>query len=154
MRGRLPKPAEIKAAEGVLRPRDAHGWAAGISAGAELVVPPPGLSERGMKYWPDFQAAFARHRVVKGADVLAVGQLIEVYAEYRQYQELVETEGATYWKRGPDGAQLKANPAVAMLASADARLRGWMAEFGITPSSRVRVHAPGDEAKDPLGDFL
>jgi phage terminase small subunit len=48
----------------------------------------------------------------------------------------------------------RAHPAVGVLQDADRRLKGWLAEFGMSPSARTRVRVEFQDAGSPLDEYL
>ncbi len=109
----------------------------------------------------DAKAAYARFAriafdmgTLTEADGTALERMAEVYAEVLRYRNLVANEGATFTS---DSGLIKANPAVSMLSDADRRLRGYLVDFGMTPSARskVQVISNGDEGQaDPAAEFF
>jgi phage terminase small subunit len=51
-------------------------------------------------------------------------------------------EGAGRWER------------LAVASQAEKRMRGWLSEFGMTPSSRTRISVDAQEDADPYEAFL
>ena len=85
-------------------------------------------------------------------DYAALIGYCQAFAEVRWAIADVEEHGRTYWtERG----NLAKNPAVMILKDAMSRLRQFALEFGMTPASRSRVHAPPPaEEEDDLGKLL
>ena len=46
------------------------------------------------------------------------------------------------------------NPYLSVASQAEKRMRGWLAEFGMTPSSRTRISVNAQEEADPYEAFL
>jgi len=62
--------------------------------------------------------------------------------------------GMTYETKGDAGGrQIKKHPAVGIVEEAMRIIRAFDSEFGLTPSSRTRVHA-SPKKKDPTAKFL
>lgn len=105
-----------------------------------------------------------RMGVLSEADGAALERLCDCYAEILECRELIAAGGRTYHSESravdEDGKSvvkhlIKAHPAVAMLADADRRFKGYLIEFGLTPSARSKVQAVGDEdKKDPLQEYF
>lgn len=93
--------------------------------------------------------------VITTLDGMALELLIGAYVEWRKHRDYIDQEGETYTVTTMSGDVLiKSHPRVAMLADAWKRLRGMMAEFGMTPSSRSKIDVGGEEGEDPLDAFL
>jgi P27 family predicted phage terminase small subunit len=81
--------------------------------------------------------------------------LVDAYAEWRELRLAVESEGRTYESGSLQGGRMvRSHPAVQQLADAWRRVRLALGEFGLTPSSRSKVAAGGEEDEDPLEEFL
>ena len=117
----------------------------------------PGLSVEARKYWPTFREMLQKMTYIAEVDILSVQRLVETYAEIRQYQTALKKDGLFYTSETRMGVITRAHPGVAALADADRRFRGYMADFGMSPSSRSRLKGNGDgnpQDKDPLQEFI
>lgn len=87
--------------------------------------------------------------------MVAIQRLAETYAEVLTLQEDIKREGRFYTADTKFGEMIRPHPAVAMYSDASKRLHALLVEFGLTPSSRSKVKAPGDgDEKDPLQEFI
>lgn len=161
MAGRRPKPTHLKVVSGnpgkrALNKREPK---------PKRVIPscPEHLSTASKVAWGKLCVLLDRMGVLTEADALALERLCDCYAEILECRELIERDGRTYSSTGTakrDGDEpqflMKANPAVAMLADADRRFKGYLVEFGLTPAARskVQVKDDGDGQKDPLQEFF
>lgn len=162
MAGRRPKPTHLKVVSGnpgkrALNKREPK---------PERVVPscPEHLGTEGKVAWGRLCAVLDRMGVLTEADALALERLCDCYAEILECRLLVARDGRTYSSIRGIGDEdskieqvlMKANPAVAMLADADRRFKGYLVEFGLTPAARskVQVKGDGDSEKDPLQEFF
>lgn len=94
-------------------------------------------------------------KVITRLDGMALELLIGAYVEWRKHRDVIDQVGETYNVKNMAGETLvKAHPQVAMMSDAWKRLRGMMAEFGMTPSSRSKVDIGEDAQVDPLEEFL
>lgn len=103
--------------------------------------------------------------VLTVADGIALERLCQCYAEVLACEAKIRVQGSTYEAVSVTGERvIKANPAVAQLRAADAHLRQYLVEFGLTPSARARLSVEGeigsgknkDKGKgssDPLGKY-
>jgi len=120
-------------------------------------VPPiPKHFSKQEKYWfKRIAQDLDKTGVLTTLDGMALELLIGAYVEWRKHRDVIDQEGETYKVETMTGdVMIKAHPRVAMLADAWKRLRGMMAEFGMTPSSRSKINAGGEVEDDPLDAFL
>lgn len=93
--------------------------------------------------------------VITTLDGMALELLIGAYVEWRKHRDFLDQEGDTYTVTSMTGdVMIKSHPRVAMLADAWKRLRGMMAEFGMTPSARSKINVAGETEEDLLDAFL
>jgi P27 family predicted phage terminase small subunit len=97
-----------------------------------------------------------RMGILAEPDALALELLCEAYADYLAAARELKDFGSAYYETTTEkgGTMYRAHPALAAKADADRRIRGWLAEFGLTPSSRSRVKTDGSkEDDDPLAKY-
>lgn len=162
MAGRRPKPTHLKVVSGNPGKRAINKK----EPKPRKVVPscPEHLSKASAVAWGKLCVLLDRMGVLTEADALALERLCDCYAEILECRELIARDGRTYSSIRGIGDEdspieqvlMKANPAVAMLADADRRFKGYLVEFGLTPAARskVQVKDDGDEKKDPLQEFF
>ncbi|UEM13681.1 phage terminase small subunit P27 family [Bradyrhizobium barranii subsp. barranii] len=97
-----------------------------------------------------------RMGVLAEVDAMALELLAEAYADYLAACDELKTFGSSYYTTDTaTGDKMhRVHPAVAQKNDADRRIRAWLAEFGMTPSSRSRVKANGEEADDPTQKYF
>ncbi len=116
---------------------------------------PEHLSATGKQAWDDLAVLLHGMCVLTEADGVALERLCDCYSDILACRELIATNGYTYQTRGADGSILiKANPAVAMLRSADAQFKSYLSEFGLTPAARSKVSAIPEAAEDENDRFF
>ena len=123
---------------------------------------PAHLADASKVAWGRLCVLLDRMGVLTEADALALERLCDCYAEILECRELIARDGRVYSSAATGGEEgdpprmlMKANPAVAMLADADRRFKGYLVEFGLTPAARSKVQVKhGDEEKDPLQEFF
>ena len=157
MAGRRPKPAHLHVVQGTHRP-DRHGQKNAASAGFERGAPdmPDGLSDRAAAAWERIVPQLESAGVLALADSSALQVLCEAWADWMAARDSIERDGLTYTTESTAGGlAIKANPAATMKADADRRIRAWLVEFGLTPSSRTKLAGAGksDKPSDPWDDF-
>jgi P27 family predicted phage terminase small subunit len=95
--------------------------------------------------------------VLSEVDAIALELLSEAYSDYLGARAEIKAFGAeTYATETANGDKMyRTHPAVAQRNDADRRIRGWLTEFGLTPSARTRVKADGQsEQDDPAASYF
>ena len=129
--------------------------------------PPPTLSARAVGVWPTLARLLHNMGVLTEADGPALEHLAEAYADGAEARAslardmfdgggvLVARGGELVWvSEGKAGAMLRPRPEVAMITAADARFRGYLSDFGLTPAARSKVAVKPAEVVDPLDRFF
>jgi P27 family predicted phage terminase small subunit len=137
---------------------------------------PAHVSEKARETWGYVTGILDRMGVLTEADAIGVEMLCEAYADKLAAraslalpviakrndkvsgEEIVwtiaEAGARTYLGFGKDGVMIRQRPEVAMIADADRRIRGWLAEFGMTASARTRVKTSEPEKADEADRFF
>ena len=153
MKGRKPKPTHLKVITGNPGKRPINAREPKPTRGALRC--PPDLTDAARKAWEQIAPELAAMGVLTTADTAALRQLCEAVSDFQAAREVLKTSGRFYETRTPSGAVMhRAHPAVALAADADRRLRGWLSEFGLTPSARTRVHGAPAEAPSEEDRFF
>ena len=155
MAGRRPKPTALRLIEGNPGKRAINKREP--KPGREIPSCPAHLTDAGKVAWGRLCALLDRMGVLTEADAFTLERLCDCYAEILACREEVEARGRIYESvKGEGEVLMKANPAVAMLADADRRFKGYLVEFGLTPAARskVQVKPDDDEKADPLREFF
>lgn len=133
--GRKPKPTRVKEIQGNPGKRKLNGDEPKPTL---PVKRPRGLAREPRKVWDEVAPDLERVGVMTGWDTFALRLLAEHYALAIEAVTVVREEGLTV--DGRDGP--KKHPAATVFKeNAVAALRV-MTEFGMTPSSRSRLHLP------------
>jgi P27 family predicted phage terminase small subunit len=149
--GRKPKPTQMKVVQGTFRKDRANPC-----------EPKP---KKGMPPCPDFLEGMARKEyfrigrklerigILTEVDDLALIGLCQSWAEYLESTEQVRKTGMLV--KAPSGYPIL-NPYVTLANQALKRVKAFLTEFGMTPSSRTRVVAgpAHDSAANEWKDFL
>lgn len=158
--GRTPKPAKLKLIEGRSPGRDSGGRPVSGPPAFRRLPPeaPPWLGEEARAEWDRVVPELARLELTKPIDraaLVAYCEMWEVFvrasAEVRERGLTVENHSVK--KDGTESVWYTANPAVAVQRNAQAALRGWAAEFGLTPSAEQKVggkDGDGDGEDNPF----
>ena len=150
-------PTAVKKLRGTLRPGRVNKAEPQVPAG--IPKRPPWLKDRiSIGLWKELAYLLGNMRVLTVADTAALCLLCSTYAEWRRASEIVRTEGFTYEVKTREGEVThRRRPEVEAAANAAERLRRLLVEFGLTPSSRVKVHAvdaQGQPTEDQLDEEL
>lgn len=144
--GRKPTPSHIKLVKGNPGRRPLNKR----EPKPKRVVPSPPehLPPAAAVHWGRFAALFDRMGVLTEADAQALERLCCLYQETVELQQVLEKDGRFYTTTNSAGDKMiRPHPAAAQLADADRRFRGYLSDFGGTPSARVRV-----KTEDPIAD--
>lgn len=137
MKGRKPKPTTLKRLQGNpgKRPLPQNEPApVAISADEE---PPAVLSDQAREYWPAIARELATVGVLTTMDRASLWLLVEAMADYIAAREAVEQCGDTM--ETGQGYHV-VSPWMRQKWKAREHLLKLLVEFGMTPSSRSRVH--------------
>jgi len=154
MRGRKPKPTNLKVLEGNpgQRPLNKN-------------EPKPRRQRPTCPRWLSLEAKREWKRIVPELDrlglltVLDKAMLVcycEAYAEYKDAKEKVATMGKVYPIRDELGniKYLQQNPYVSIANKAFQQIKAACAEFGLSPSARGRIQIPGQQDEDEMESLL
>lgn len=143
---RRPEPLEIKEGKGtVRRSRVAKTPPARVPGNVE---PPKGMSADALTCWRSMTDLLRMRGQLTLDSAPALERLCRTYAECCELERVLEKDGRFQRVKTQSGSYMKrAHPAMALLADADRRYRGWLTEFGLTDASRGKVQA--DPARAP-----
>lgn len=162
--GRRPLPTAVKKLRGNpgKRPLNKNEPA----APARDPVMPKGLSAAAAREWKAILPELRQLGVLSTIDGKALAAYCHAYARWMEAERevkrlgIVVEEPIMHFDRETgeselDGYRYKKNPAVTISETAMKIMKSFLVEFGMTPSSRSRVHIekPAAEA-DPLEQFL
>ena len=153
-KGRKPTPSHLKLVKGTNRKDRENGQEPQPQRARPSM--PAHMSDRAKEVWGYVVALLDRMGVLTEADAMALEQLCEAYADWRDARETIEAAGAYYETvNQAGGTMIRAHPAVSIRNDAARRVQSLMAEFGMTPSSRSKVKGrDGDEEQnDPLAKY-
>lgn len=157
MAGRKPKPTTLKLLHGNPGKRRINRH----EPTPELGAPPrPSWLEElespiAAETYAELAGILERMQVMTKADGKALELLADAYGLYREARRIIEEEGLTYESTSDSGGKMiRARPEIGIASDAAKRIRALLSEFGMTPSSRSRLHVGGQLPADPLGDFL
>ena len=161
MRGRLPKPSGVRILEGNRgrRPLPANE----PQYSSALPSPPEKISPPARKVWDDLVKEMASARVLRRVDKRALWHLAEdealvseAYAGLWQMMEALTEEAKRNNKKLPAGpvfgllGMTQGCLAMAAIRDLSSRVIIERREFGLTPSSRMRIDAGDNSGMDAL----
>ena len=145
--GRPLKPTALKRLGGTLQPSrtNAHEPTSAVL----LPTPPAWLSRRAKQYWGEIGAVLLSMKLCTAADGPALMLLTETLAEWGEARQAVNTRGLTYNTTTVSGGTMRRpNPEVTIAADAMKRALRMLTEFGLSPASRGKVSAIGEEEEE------
>ena len=150
MAGRKPVPTALK----VLRGNPGHRPLNTREPAPARVVdltPPAELSGVAAAEWIRLAPALQKLGLLTVIDDRALMAYCMVWARWLEAESHVRDHGLVL--KGKRGAPF-VSPYVKIAAQAALQLKGWIEQFGMTPSSRSRVKTdPGDKPADPFTKF-
>ena len=107
---------------------------------ANLKVPRGRLPKEGARVWKQLARPLADMGVLTEVDLIAFEMLCLHYATARQAADILNKLGL-FVKDKNDPNEPRKNPAAQIFRDNSKHLLSYLAEFGLTPSSRVRIKA-------------
>ena len=149
-RGKKPKPTALKELAGKPghRPLPESEPKPGP---ANLKIPRGRLPEDAKRLWKSLAKPLADVGVLRETDLPAFEMLCLHYAVARMGYEEIEEEGIITWNT-QGGA--KKHPGATVFIENSRAFRAYLTEFGLTPSSRVRIDADPTAESKSLSDIL
>ena len=147
-RGRKPTPTHLKLVRGNPGKRALPKKGAEIPVVVEEISPPAFLSDDAKVEWGRMMQALVALKLVSSLDRAAFAAYCQAYGRWAQAERAL----ATMRERDPNAAGLLGkttgdniiqNPLVGIANKAMADMVRYAAEFGMTPSARVRLNGSG-----------
>ncbi|MDH4319937.1 MAG: phage terminase small subunit P27 family [Desulfobulbaceae bacterium] len=151
MAGRKPTPTQQKKLRGNPGKRPLNTNEPEMQAIVKIPKPPTYLSPAAKKEWKQQAKLLMEARVLTAADVSSFELYCVSYGKVVDTEKMIRKHGM--FVRDPRGG-IMANPAIDLQLKLLSHCRQFMTEFGLTPSSRSRIHVAPAEKKDEFGDFL
>lgn len=151
--GRPPKPTALKVLQGTDRPDRANTSEPTPPAGP--VSPPSWLRGRARTLFKARAAMLVGMKVATTADADALALYCAAFTEFVECDEFIRKHGPIYSSIGPDGGVMhRPYPQVRMRSDAWRRVQRMASEFGLSPSSRSKLHIEaGEEPEDPFAEW-
>ncbi len=149
--GRKPKSTNLKLIQGTYRPDRANP----SEPKPRAVIPPcpKFLQGEARKQYQKTAKKLARIGLMTELDDMALAMLCQAWQEYLDNTEQVKKSGILV--KSPNGFPVL-NPYLIAANQAIKKVRALLAEFGMTPGSRSRIHAAAgaDEGDDEWSKLL
>ena len=149
--GTKPKPTRLKVLAGNPGKRPLNDREPQPPRYKRLPSPPEHLGEAAVGEWKRVGRLLNRIGVLTRVDMAALEGYCVAYGRWVEAELKVKELGAIVTTSNKNLIQ---NPYLAVANRAMKEMRTWMAEFGITPSSRSRVELPMAEPEDELAKLL
>jgi len=161
VRGRKPKPTQLKVLAGNPGKRKLNKAEPKPMRG--IPECPEYLPPRAKAAFLELGERLDRMGVITVADGMALELLAFAYEEWRSANDLIVDaaelskfegdvvrfkDGMTYETQSDAGTIVRAHPANRLSSDAFKRIRMMLVEFGLTPSSRARVHTPDSNSDE------
>lgn len=142
--GRKPQPTAIKELNGNPGKRPLGSDTAKVPPASDITPPMP-LYGAASREWYRVAPYLHKLGLLTDLDLTTLAAYCEAWGRYVEAQEEYRQVGALI--QGYRGSLVK-NPAAQIARDALADMLRLATEFGMTPSSRGRIHIPGDDESD------
>ena len=149
MKGRKPKPTNLKVLEGNPGQRPLNENEPKPKPVAPK--PPTWLRKEAKKEWKRAAKELEQLGLLTQIDMATFAGYCQTYAKWREAEEFIQENGSTYEipKYGEDGELISVYyqqyPQVSQARQYLEQITKLCAEFGMTPSSRSRINLPGQQ---------
>ena len=149
--GRKPKPTKIKKLSGTPGHRPLPKNEPEPTKPPRLPNAPAHLSAIGKKEWRRLGKEMLKLGLLSNIDMAAFAAYCQQYAMWVEASERVRDEGVIVYAK--NGFPMMSQH-LTIQNKAQAEMRKWLVEFGMTPSSRSRVEVDKRKAEDPMEAFF
>jgi P27 family predicted phage terminase small subunit len=148
MKGSKPKPSHLKLV--TANPGRRKLNAAEPKVERSRPSAPVHMSDKARETWDYVTGLLDRMGILTEVDATALEMLCEAYADFLSASAVLQAQGSDFYEtKNQSGSTMwRAHPALAKKQDADRRIRGWLAEFGMTPSARSRVKADAEAKQE------
>ena len=149
MRGRKPTPDAIKALNGNPGKRKLN--LPMPSVGCPKPTCPGHLGSEAKKEWRRMLKTLTTLGLLAATDRAALAAYCQAYGRWVEAEKKVAEVGLVAQTAAGNVIQ---NPYLAVANKAMEQMKGYLIEFGMTPSSRARIHAPAEMPSDPFEEMF
>ena len=147
MKGRKPKPTNLKIIEGNPGQRKLNQSEPKPKNKAPDC--PLWLDEVAREEWNRLAPEMERIGLLTMVDGWIFANACQEYSDILKYRKVMAEEGATYTHTNVKGEKnVVTRPEAILLYKAQQMLKAYCAELGLTPSARGRMQLPGEEETD------
>lgn len=153
-KGRKPKPTALKVLEGNPGKRPLNEFEPQPSK--EIPECPEWLSPEAKEEWNRIAPELNRLGILTYVDMAALAGYCESWAQYQRAIKYMQENGDTWASYNEDGSvrYLQQVPHVSMANNALRNVLSFASEFGLTPSSRSKIHVKPPAKKSDLEEIL
>ena len=150
VRGVRPLPTKLKVVRGTLRRGRANAHEPALPV--EIPRCPAHLSAEAKREWKRISRDLAGYGLLTRIDRAALALYCEAWGRWVEAERALRTYGVMI--KAPSGFPMQ-SPYLAIANRAMEQIRALLTEFGMSPSSRTRVHAtPPPTEEDPLAKLM
>ena len=117
----------------------------------KIPTAPKYLGQVGKKEWRRVAKHLIPVRLLTDMDLVSLAAYCEQFQIFVECAEKIKGSGLLI--KSPNGYPIQ-SPLVTTMQKAQAEMRKWIIEFGMTPSSRTNVKVPEKKEYDPQEEFL
>ena len=151
--GRRAKPRAIKELAGTFRADQHNPNEPTLPVFDKVPACPKHLQGEARKAWRRTARVVVQMGILTEADLPAMEAYCVTYAIWKEAHEKLVEFGIMH--RNASGRGFAPSPYLRVLEDTSKQMRGWMLEFGITPSSRSRVSkAKAEEEDESFDDYF
>ena len=148
MRGRYRKPTQLKIIQGTFCKSRANRGEPKPRLVNEVPKPPQHLNGFGKWIWRRVAPELVEKQILTVLDLPALEILCDAYGLYRAARAAMLRKGRTL-QQYLQGQNSQTTPEATMMRQCWATFKAFMAEFGLSPSSRGRLDIPAPKADEP-----
>ena len=152
-RGRKPKPTAVKEMSGTFEKNPKRRNTKEPTAPPGAPECPDHLNDLAKVEWWYMSSVLDEMGLLSRADRAALEIYCQTFAQWREACDMVAKHGAVIQMKTKAGVQPKRNPFDLIRERTGQTCARLLAEFGLTPSSRSRVHVE-KKATDDFAEFL
>ena len=151
-RGRKPLPSHLRLIKGNPGKRPINANEPRAAKGRPSC--PDHASDKARETWGYVCNVLDDMGLLTCTDAIAIEMLCEAYADFVAASQDLKDFGSSYYQTVNEAGSImyRAHPAVAKKQDADRRIRGWLAEFGMSPTARSRVKIGNDGDKEDAAE--
>jgi len=118
-----------------------------LQPATDRVMPPEWLDEVAVEEWHRVVEELKALKLMTNLDVMALAIYCDSVSKFVQTTEKVKKNGLTYEYTTATGKRKAVSPEVTAQQQYANQIRAFCSEFGLTPSSRLRLVVPAKEEK-------